>query len=80
MNTQPLGVLCARALEMLGDRYEGDALVRTAALVIEVEHGEEQETLVTATDDRLWVQVAFLREGVVVLEREMDRQEEEEPE
>jgi hypothetical protein len=54
--------------------------VRTAALVIEVEHGEESETLVTATDDRLWVQVAFLREGVVVLEREMDRQEEEEPE
>ena len=79
VDTQALGTLAARAMELLEERYASeDAHIRELALVLEVDlSGERSQVLVTATDPRLWVQLAFLKEGIFSVERELERQEDE---
>ena len=78
-DTQAIGILASHAMEEVAERFGDDATLLTVALVIEVESADgSTDTLVTATDDRLWVQAAFLKEGVHALDREMDRLEESE--
>ena len=77
-DTQAIGILASHAMEMVAEQF-ADTTVRTVALVFEVESADgSTDTVVTATDDRLWVQAAFLKEGVHTLERELDRLEESE--
>lgn len=65
-----LGLLTARAMEQLEERYgDQEVLLRTAAVVLEVESDDGSDILVCSTEPRSWVQIAFLDEGIRALER-----------
>ena len=73
----PLGRLTAQVMEQVSGRYGSDASLRTVAVLCEIDTETCSEILVVCSDPRAWVQLAFLEEGKVSLERALDREEDE---
>lgn len=68
MDTSMLGILAANAMEQVSDMYGDEAMVRTAAIVMEVDVGDDSHFLVISSEDRFWVQRALLKEGIETLD------------
>lgn len=68
MDAGALGTFTAQTMEHIEDRFGDEATLRIVAIVAEVDVGDATEILVTSDDDRPWVQLAFLQEGVNSLE------------
>lgn len=62
-----LGLKAAELMEHIASVYGEDAEVRTVLLCVEVDTGDATE-IVTAGDDRPWLQVAFLEETLATVE------------
>lgn len=77
VDVAPLGRLCAEVMEQISERYGEGARVLTVAVVAEVDTEECSEILVACTDRRAWVQLAFLKEGELSVERLLERMERE---
>ncbi len=67
MDQEILGRLVAILMDSL-DEFGEDCQIRTAAIVVEVATETSFETRSVCTDDRSWVEVAFLREAADVAE------------
>lgn len=71
MDAGALGKFTAQTMEHIEDRFGDEATLRIVAIVAivaKVYVGDATEILVTSDDDRPWVQLAFLQEGVNSLE------------
>lgn len=79
LDTTALGLLAARSMEQLQDRYgEQDVALTMAALVLEVETEDSWDHLVIATDPRPHFQTTLLDQGIRAVEDTMDRENKEE--
>jgi hypothetical protein len=73
VDTAVLADLCASAVEAV-DRDWGDTYtIRTAALIIEIDSPKQGQLIIRASDDRPWVQRAFLEEAVDVIDAWRDK-------
>jgi hypothetical protein len=68
MDAGSLGMFTAAVMEQIEERFGDEAVLRTVAVVAEVDTGPATEILVTCDDDRPWMQIAFLHEAVDSLE------------
>lgn len=63
MDTSTIGSFFAQMMEQLGEEFDDDAFIRSFAVVLEVDDGDDSLIHVCGSDDRSWAQEALLREG-----------------
>lgn len=71
MDATVLGLFASQVMEKIGEDFDGDADIRTVAIVVEVDTGEDTHILVACDEDRPWVQKEFLHQAIDTLEIQM---------
>ena len=59
VDTSAIGRHAAEAMETI-ETHEGETTVRTVAIIVEVDRGEETALIIRSTEDRAWALEAFL--------------------
>ena len=72
IDTTLIAEVCAQMVERVDEQFGADCTLRTVALVVEVDSGPSTHILAAASDDRPWVQMEFLGQGIDVINHAMD--------
>lgn len=76
MDTSLVGQMTAQLMESLADRHDNDeATLRTVLIVCEVDYPDSTTLQISASDDRPWVQQAFVEEVATYMERRREELE-----
>lgn len=62
-----IGTVAMELIETIAEEFGSDVQVTIAGIVCEVAQGDEHSIVARFTDQRDWVQVAFLQEGIAAV-------------
>jgi hypothetical protein len=72
MEVFEMGQFVADFMDQINEDFGDEAVIRTFAVVAEVDHDESTTLLVNCDDDRAWVQMEFLNQAIDGLEHRME--------
>jgi hypothetical protein len=72
MGVFEMGQFVADFMDQINEDFGDEAVIRTFAVVAEVDHDESTTLLVNCDDDRAWVQVEFLNQALDALQYRLE--------
>lgn len=78
IDTSMLGEIAAEAMERIAADFGDAATIRTVAIIAEIDVHDATHFYVASSDDRPWMQMAFLEQGIENIENRLAAQRREE--